>query len=160
MCVCVSLNLKWLSDSGSQWNCSKSWRTFCMPYHVCVCKHVSVFKCERVYVCAQAHVHMCVYVCEFKRVPCRGAARQTFLSAVSLGCLFSTSGLRVSMCNNDYLHLNHKEQENPDNCNTQRETPTCLDPDEIWQHDLLSSAQPQLKAGTHNNLWELRPSLC
>lgn len=97
-----------LSVSGSQWNYLRSMR----PKGSSVCHAMSL----RSHVC----VRVSVFVCDCKCIPCRSAAHQTFLTTVPLGCHFCTSGPRVSMCNNDYLHLNHKEQENPDNCNTQR----------------------------------------
>lgn len=112
-------------------------------------------------VCHAASVRACMCDTCVSWVQVWSAVHQTFRSAVSPGCHFSTSGLGVSMCNNDYLHLNHKEQENLDNCNTVGNPPLpCLDPDEIWRQDLLSSALLWLKTGTHNNLWELRSSLC
>ena len=122
-------------------NENESWRTFCHVTHLCVCVQARVFE----------SVHTCVCVsdlvsgCQCKCIPCQKRCTPAFPTTVSLGCRFPANGPQVSMCNNDYLPLNHKEQENPDSCNTQRNprpTPTSLDPDQIWRQDLLGSAQP------------------
>lgn len=132
--VCVSvLCLTWLSDSGSQWNRSRSMRlspgemSVCRARSLCVRVCVSVFNsqcvCVREGTHARSHVSVCasLFWSVDMSTACRSVACQTFLPTVSPGRRFSTRVPRVSMCNNDYLHLNHKEQENPDNT---EETPT------------------------------------
>ena len=118
VCISIIFNMvEWqqISAELSKVNDTESQSTFSMACYICLC--------ERVRARLSVHLHTCICVSLCLWVQLRSAAHQTFRSAVSPGCRFSTSGHGVSMCNNDYLHLNHKEQENPDNCNTVGNTP-------------------------------------
>lgn len=123
MCSCM---VEWqrISVELFEVNETESWRTLCMPWHVSMCTRVSLCSSVSVWVRAHVHTHMCVYLSlsvTASAYPVRALhTSQPFSPLSPWGAVSLPLGLRVSMCNNDYLHLNHKEQENPDNCNTQR----------------------------------------
>lgn len=134
LCLCVSvLCLTRLSDSGSQWYCSRSMRL--SPGGCSVCH--AMFPCARVCLisdaseCLCAWGLMCILVCvcvsdsvsvAASAHPVEALHARPFSPPSPWGAVSLPVGLGFP-CNNDYLHLNHKEQENPDNCNTQRNPP-------------------------------------
>lgn len=102
-CVCVSvLYLTWLSDSGSQWSCSRSMRlspggrSACHAMspcaRLCPCPSVSM----RVWGHTCILTRVCICLCLWLQVqPCRSAARQTFLTMFPWGAISLPVGLRV-----------------------------------------------------------------
>lgn len=166
-CSCVKCEMnvvEWQQISAELFEVNEieSWRTFCMPCHVSMFMYLCVCVCVCGDMLTIVYTPVIAYDCGHQCIHCESAARQSFLSYHLPREPFVYQP--QVMCNNDYLHLDHKEQENTDSCNTQRKPPLptpppSLDPWRTRRKDLLCSAKkPPLKTGARNNLWELRPS--
>lgn len=165
MCIYIIFNMvEWQQISADLFkvNNTESQSTFSMACYICLCTHVFVWtsaSAPTLCTCTHAFVSLCVCGFKFEALLTRPFALLSPRGAVSLpvGMGFPC----VTMITFTSTIKSRRTQITV----TQWETPPapllpCLDLDEIWRQDLLSSAQPQLKAGTHNNLWELRSSLC